>query len=210
MTKHLADLDEAAALPAASLRRCGVPKPVRADRLDPGAKRCSFHDGRDARRVERALRRAQAHEDRRRVMPLGRPRVSQTVIASPTSTGSGSLSRRAPLPRTTSSPLRQSMSSRSSRATSPARSPSREQQSQDREVPTAYPSAPITASEKTRQFGRLRCFGAGRPATSSRPTAPLGRATSLSCPFDAGTAARPGRRSPWCSPNRFPDGRIPL
>ena len=126
MTKDLADLGEVRSR-LEHPRRRGVAEAMRSDRPEIGTRA-------DARRTtaETPVESSGPCGARRRTntvgvsIPLGRPRVNQAAIASPTSVGSGNRSRRAPLPRTISSPRRHSMSASPSPATSPARSPSRE------------------------------------------------------------------------------------
>ena len=76
---------------------------------------------------------------------------------------------RAPLPRTTISPARQSTSSRESRATSPARSPSRSEQRQDREVTAARsPCADHSSTAAARPAKAAHRFG--KPASRQPAT----------------------------------------
>ena len=124
MTEYLTNLGKAPARPE-HLGRCGVPETMSTDRRQSGPFAGMPDDGGDALAREPTMRGAD-HVNTDWSAHRGRPRRSQPTTASPTSTGTGRRSSRFPLPRTTISPLRQSMSASLSLATSPARSPRRD------------------------------------------------------------------------------------
>ena len=123
VSQDLADLLESR--PGAEhLGRRGATQAMGVHPLQPGALASARHDRRDSSRAEPAVRRTDPSEDLADGTPRP-PALSHAAIALPTSQGSGRRSRLGPLPETTSSPMRQSMSSSRRLATSPARNPKR-------------------------------------------------------------------------------------
>ena len=142
VTQKLADLRQRCARPQHLCRRC-MAQTMSMDAPEAGASSGGSHNLAYPLGAEGTMRRLDPHEYRPSLGLVGRLWCRYAATASPTSVGNGRRSVHFPLPRTTISPARQSISSSPKRGDFARPHAKTDQHCQDGDVAAAIPSAAI-------------------------------------------------------------------